>query len=355
MSRSLARIIFSIVCVALIYGCNASDKPDPTPRPVDGTSQYPTGEPQLLPATDIQKALARLEARSSLSYEEILSLASYIEAKAPNPQDFTTGEEYIEAKKKWEQGEREQFYRKLKECRLKESHAWVYSVSESPDEHGNYVTWFFMYDPYLDYRQVITTAFHPASDPDIGIRGLNAEQVEELELGEKVLIEGKINTASYDQSYTDLVDGKITEAGEAEAVPNLKGKYTEEQIEESVITMGRTGCFGTCPAYHLTIEGDGTVNFIGQGYTRITGRVETHVERETVERLIAEFEKVGFNNLDDTYPADATDSAGVRISIEIAGKTKRIEHDLSSMRAPRRLVMLEERIDRIIDTEQWIH
>src|SRR5690349_12845182 len=43
-----------------------------------------------------------------------------------------------------------------------------------------------------------------------------------------------------------------------------------------VITLRRTMCLGTCPSYRVTLRGDGTVVYDGDGFVRVHGRVVTH-------------------------------------------------------------------------------
>ena len=60
------------------------------------------------------------------------------------------------------------------------------------------------------------------------------------------------------------------------------------------VTMERTPCLGTCPAYKVEVEGDGTVRVRTGGTTRLS-RVSTARVRE-LERKI---DDVGFFELDD--------------------------------------------------------
>jgi hypothetical protein len=146
---------------------------------------------------------------------------------------------------------------------------------------------------------------------------------------------------------------------------------------DTFITMERTGCYGTCPSYTLAVSAGGSVVFNSPSYwveadgTRLvkrSGVVKGRVSREQVRELIAEFEKANFFSLQDYYrdardgcPEVATDMPRAFTSIQISGRKKSVEHyhgclyagrDLISY--PKELTSLEDRIDEIVNTKQWM-
>jgi len=120
------------------------------------------------------------------------------------------------------------------------------------------------------------------------------------------------------------------------------------------ITMERTPCFGRCPVYRLDLDGAGKVVYEGRGFVKERGRQEATVRAADVQALAKEIEAAGFFTLRDSYPPDATDNASVITSVTIDGKTKRIEHDLSSRAAPASLKALYQRIDEVAGSRQWV-
>jgi hypothetical protein len=126
-------------------------------------------------------------------------------------------------------------------------------------------------------------------------------------------------------------------------------------LDGVVITLERTACFGTCPVYTLTINGDGTVIYEGKDFVKTGGRVETTISQDKVKQLISEFEKVDYFSLNDSYTERTiTDAQTVITSITIDGKTKTIEHYYGDFSAPKQLTELEDKIDEIVDSGQWI-
>lgn len=134
---------------------------------------------------------------------------------------------------------------------------------------------------------------------------------------------------------------------------NQTSTFTEP--DEVLITLERTACFGTCPVYTLTIQGDGTVVYDGKEFVKTKGTSETSITQEKIEQLISEFEKVDYFSLNDSYTERTiTDAQSVITSITIDGKPKTIEHYHGDFSAPKQLTELEDRIDEIVNSEQWI-
>ncbi|UCH50896.1 MAG: PKD domain-containing protein [Chloroflexota bacterium] len=125
--------------------------------------------------------------------------------------------------------------------------------------------------------------------------------------------------------------------------------------EELVITLERTACFGKCPVYSLKIKGDGTVIYAGVDFVQTRGIQETTVSMDTINQLVMEFEKADYFSLKDSYTSfGVSDMPFANTSISIGGKTKAINHYLGDRSAPKQLTELENRIDEIVNSAQWI-
>src|SRR5436305_2696176 len=79
---------------------------------------------------------------------------------------------------------------------------------------------------------------------------------------------------------------------------------------DTLITLQRTGCYGTCPSYALTITADGTVVFNGTAYWvkkesimfgERYGITMSKISQEQMLQLISEFEKANYFSLRDSY------------------------------------------------------
>jgi hypothetical protein len=127
-----------------------------------------------------------------------------------------------------------------------------------------------------------------------------------------------------------------------------------------VITLERTACFGTCAVYSVQIDGDGHVVYDGRKFVRVTGHAEAQIAPDAVARLAAQFDRVGYFALKDTYDSIempdgrrgfVTDLPTTTTSIRIGSRVKRV---VDYVGAPKALEELEREIDLVAGTMQWI-
>jgi hypothetical protein len=135
--------------------------------------------------------------------------------------------------------------------------------------------------------------------------------------------------------------------------------------DDTLITLRRSVCYGTCPDYTVTIAADGTVTFEGRQFVKTKGIVKGTISRERVRQLIAEFDKTKYFSLNDKYetgkdgcPEEWTDMPTAVTSITMSGKSKSVSHYHGCQDGqspyPKGLTDLEEQIDKIAGTERWI-
>ena len=73
------------------------------------------------------------------------------------------------------------------------------------------------------------------------------------------------------------------------------------------ISMTRTPCFGFCPDYTVTISGDGGVLYEGRRFVNVVGERRAQISPAQVQALLARFDAIGFDNLENEYRAGVTD------------------------------------------------
>ena len=128
-----------------------------------------------------------------------------------------------------------------------------------------------------------------------------------------------------------------------------------DNIKDVVITLERTICFGTCPDYTLTIQGDGTVTYEGRMFVRVEGTRTAIISEDKIRQLLSEFQRIDYFSLNDSYEEfGATDMPSAITSLTINGKTKTVRHYHGDFSAPEQLTELEDRIDEIVNSDQWI-
>jgi hypothetical protein len=122
-----------------------------------------------------------------------------------------------------------------------------------------------------------------------------------------------------------------------------------------MITLSRTVCFGFCPAYTVTISGDGQVTYRGERFVNVTGEQRATVPQADVERLLRRFDEVGFDQLRDAYRAPVTDLPTYTITLERNGRRKSVaDYGGLSAGMPQGVRDLQTEIDRVANTGRWV-
>ena len=182
----------------------------------------------------------------------------------------------------------------------------------------------------------------------------------------------------------------LSVCGNSVPQPDNANQPQQKEKAELTLSMKRSGCYGQCPIYDVSVQPDGKVLFDGKFYTNITGKAEDKISEGQLKQLVAEIEGTEFFSLQNAYtnesdncPSSATDMATVIVSIKLNGKEKTITHYLgcqtneeftekqsnakksSNIRTehfedftkrifPQKLYKLENKIDEIVETKRWI-
>jgi len=139
----------------------------------------------------------------------------------------------------------------------------------------------------------------------------------------------------------------------------------DEVPNDLLITLERTACYGTCPAYKLSVKSDGIVSFEGVSNTKVKGKIEEKISIEKVRQLIKEFEIANYFNLNGKFDSKNcyqwTDNPSTLTSIQINGEKKNIDHyqgcregDDDFKKKLSKLTELENKTDEIVETKRWI-
>jgi hypothetical protein len=152
---------------------------------------------------------------------------------------------------------------------------------------------------------------------------------------------------------TVLVALSIASCGTPDPFP------TDNRIPDDLnVRLSRTQCYGTCPAYTVTVKADGAVSFVGQKFTKTEGQAEGQIDQVKLRQLIQEFKNANFFALEDSYTERSvgdcsTDGPTFTTALTINGTSKEVQH-YTGCEAPDELDALEDKIDEIVGTERWV-
>lgn len=128
-----------------------------------------------------------------------------------------------------------------------------------------------------------------------------------------------------------------------------------DSMDNVEIRLARGACFGFCPVYSVTINGAGEVHYEGRNFVNIVGQRTASIPTENVARLVARFEEIGFDNLQDAYRAEVTDLPTYTVTLTRDGHTKTVvDYGGVSAGMPRAVRDLQDEIDRVAGTAQWV-
>lgn len=134
---------------------------------------------------------------------------------------------------------------------------------------------------------------------------------------------------------------------------------TDSDLSTIAITFERTGCYGTCPSYLLTIKGDGTVQYTGRDNVKVKETREGTIKLGAIRGLLSEFARANFLSISDDYSSEkckcgfCTDLPSAIVGLRVKGATQAVNHYYGCRCAPRSLFGLETAIDKSVNVEQW--
>jgi ankyrin repeat protein len=142
---------------------------------------------------------------------------------------------------------------------------------------------------------------------------------------------------------------------QAERLPARHVPFPEVRRDAVQIRLTRSSCFGSCPSYAVTISGDGSVLFVGEGSVNVEGEHRYAIPVERVDALIRQFRDGDFWSLDDHYEVPVTDQATYTLTFSAGGVTKTVTDYVGRGGGmPRIVTALEEAVDEAADSARWI-
>lgn len=127
--------------------------------------------------------------------------------------------------------------------------------------------------------------------------------------------------------------------------------------DDAVIELRRTACYGTCPAYHVTVSAGGEVRWNGKSHVRREGERTWSIEPAAVEPLWQTLDAVAWHRLpQSTASGDCpelwSDNPSFELLLRSGGETRAVSHYLGCRGNPDydALVPLSEQVDAVAQT-----
>ena len=122
------------------------------------------------------------------------------------------------------------------------------------------------------------------------------------------------------------------------------------------ITLERTRCLGDCPIYKVTVLDSGKVEWFGEEFVAKKGKHEWEISEEQIRELTLLFAKHDYFSFKEQYVDIMMTCFPTCItSLEYPdGRFKKVEHYHGDTSSPKELGALENEIDRLIGTKEYI-
>jgi hypothetical protein len=140
--------------------------------------------------------------------------------------------------------------------------------------------------------------------------------------------------------------------------------FGAEAIPKATIQIERTICYGSCPAYTITINEDGEITWHGQSYVAQKGERSIRVDPKVFKSALALLEKAEFRSFATRYQRGerdgckslVTDSPDAVITVKTSAYEHRVWHYHGCEGFPREseLINLEDELDELLGSERWI-
>jgi hypothetical protein len=125
------------------------------------------------------------------------------------------------------------------------------------------------------------------------------------------------------------------------------------------VSLERTTCYGTCPAYTVTIRRDGKVTYRGKDFVKVTGHRTRKISANEFQKLTQEIERIGFFSFKAEYSHKVKPDGSIEYISDMpttfttvrAGKLRKRVEDYYG--GPDSLARLEKLIDSVAGSSAW--
>ncbi len=139
--------------------------------------------------------------------------------------------------------------------------------------------------------------------------------------------------------------------GHAAQAPQQQQEQAQPAVGDSVYFMiERTACYGTCPAYKLTIFQSGEALYEGRRFADREGRFTGRVDAATMQALKDAAEASGFYRLEKEYDMPVTDLPSLIIRLNTGGRDKKV---VGRVGTPQSFKDLGQQVEKLLSGVEW--
>ena len=144
---------------------------------------------------------------------------------------------------------------------------------------------------------------------------------------------------------------------------NDSSNYKKADLETAIVTLDRGVCFGPCPNYKLVVEGNGKVLYHGRGYVKVIGARRSFIPTDAATTLVQTMLDYNFHDFYRYYAREdcwMTDCAFITVELKIGNVEKSVTRiamppiSPDQPFVPEKLLFLENEIDRVTNSIQWV-
>jgi hypothetical protein len=313
----------------------------------NSTTATPIG-PMATPTVDIFQARKAFEAGGELTFEEVVALKREIVGDLYELRKNKDFERSYKSQKEYDY-RLEEFTANLEKCTLKETIGWVTGWWQDYDKNYKDIpdkNWLsiYVYNPFFGFGKDVHGAVDEELLPLLGAGYLTDNEIAKFKYGQRISFRGQLTIV---RGYFIVKNVEYQLLKDDPVVP----EPTEDELSDLTVVLDRTKCFGLCPDYSVTVQADGSVVFEGRHLTNVKGKTSGTIDRAKLVEIAREIKKADFFSLDPSYSEDVTDDPTYTLAVVMGGKSKQVK---SYATRPIRLGILMNRIDQILNTEQWI-
>lgn len=117
-----------------------------------------------------------------------------------------------------------------------------------------------------------------------------------------------------------------------------------------IISMSKTQCFGSCPAFKFELYSDLSVHYTGIAYVDLIGNYMAKLTTKQYDDILQEFEDSDFFQFEDRYYKEVSDLPTTYLFYSDGEQGKKI---MDYYGAPEKLKELETKIEDLITHVKW--